>query len=540
MLASTPLAVAAASAPPAKPGVPAAGAKTAASTRASTPDATRQAWWIELAPKDQPKGGVRPADTVLTERALARRALRRTLPGLVDASDLPIAPARVSAIRATGATVRTESRWLNAVSVLANDAELRAIMRLPFVASVRPLRASQRVEAPEAPLPGLEGGVAAIDYGYATQQLSMIGIPSMHTRGYRGEGMVIGILDTGFHRVHEAFHSTEHPLQVIAEHDFVKNDGNTDIQSGDDGWQHAHGTWILGTLAAYKPGGVVGSAFNASFVLAKTEDVTSETSVEEDYYVAGLEFIEAHGADLATSSLGYIDWYTPEMLDGNTAITTRGVNAATANGLVCITAAGNEGHDANPTTLHIIAPADAPNVITCGAANSDGSIAGFSSDGPSADGRVKPEVLARGVATATVASTNPTGVSALSGTSLSTPIVAGVAALVLEARGEFGVTEMRNALCTTASDFVSTGTTDPLFARGYGIVSAIRAAGSGRSAADLNLDGSVDAADLTILLGSWGPCVEPELSLGACAGDINASGATDAEDLAALLAAWGA
>lgn len=521
------------SAPPAtKPSV-----RDASLTRA-TPEVTRSVWWIELAPKDVPKGGVRPADTVLSERALARRALRRTLPGLVDARDLPIAPARVQSIRSTGATVRTESRWLNAVSVLASDAEVRAILRLPFVRSARPLRKSHRIEAPEAPLSNPEGGVAAIDYGYAAQQLSMIGVPSMHARGYHGEGMVIGILDTGFHRVHEAFHSTAYPLDVIAEWDFVKNDGNTDIEAVDHPSQHMHGTWILGTLAAYKPGGVVGAAYRARFVLAKTEDYATETAVEEDFYVAGLEFIEAHGADLATSSLGYIDWYTPEMLNGSTAITSQGVNLATANGLVCLTAAGNEGHDTNPLTHHLIAPADAFRVITCGAANADGTIAGFSSDGPTTDGRVKPEVLARGVSVASVHSTNTTGYQGVSGTSLSTPLVAGATALLLQARPTLTVDGVRDALFSTAGDFVATGTTDPIFLRGFGVISVHDAARRNRAAEDLNLDGAVGAPDLAMLLASWGACAEPDPANGFCFTDLNRDGTVGPQDLAQLLAAW--
>ncbi|MEY3144137.1 MAG: hypothetical protein RLY21_2630 [Planctomycetota bacterium] len=495
-------------------------------------------WWIELAPKDAPKGGVHPSHTVLTERALARRALRRTLPGLVDARDLPIASARVDSIRATGAEVRTESRWLNAVSVLASAAEVRAILRLPFVRSARPLRESHRVEAPETPLSSPEGGVASIDYGFSAQQLSMIGVPSMHARGYHGEGIVIGVLDTGFRRVHEAFQSAEHPLDVIAEWDFVKNDGNTDIESGDHPSQHMHGTWILGTLAAYKPGGVVGAAYRASFVLAKTEDYASETSVEEDFYVAGLEFIEAHGGDVATSSLGYIDWYTPEMLDGETAITSQGVNIATANGLVCVTAAGNSGHDADPLTHHLIAPADAFGVITCGAANADGTIAGFSSDGPTADGRVKPEVLARGVSVATVHATNPAGYQGVSGTSLSTPLVAGATALLLQARPTLTVDGVREALFATAGDFAATGASDPNFVRGFGVISIHDAAKRNRAAEDLNLDGAVGAADLAMLLAAWGACAEPDPANGFCVTDLNSDGAIGPQDLAQLLAAW--
>ena len=497
----------------------------------------RTAIWINLGPKTSASALVRPQDTPLTERALARRAKRRTDAGLVDARDLPVDPARVQAILATGAHFRAQSRWMNAVSVDATPAELRRIAKLPFVKSFQPLHArSAQVEPPAQPL---DGGVAGGNYGFMNDQLMQIGIASMHARGFHGEGMVIGILDTGFSRIHAAFQSSEFPLQVLAEWDFINNDGNTGIEANDPASQHMHGTWILGTLAAYRPGEAVGAAYRASFVLAKTEVVPTETAVEEDYYVAGLEFIEAQGADLATSSLGYIDWYTPEQLDGATAVTTRAVNIATANGLVCLTAAGNEGHDADPATHHIIAPADAFHVITCGAADSAGAIASFSSDGPTADGRLKPEVLARGVAVASVHSTNTTGYQAVSGTSLSTPLIAGATALLLQARPELTVATTRSALFDSASDFAASGTTDPLFIRGYGVISAINAAKKNRAAEDINLDGAVNAQDIATLLSSWGSCSDPDPATGICTSDFNADGVIDAADLARLLGAWG-
>ena len=513
-------------------------AANADSAKVTATTAPRQAVWITLADKAIPRGGVRPELTPLAPRALARRAAHRTDAGLVDARDLPIDPAREAAIAATGAHIRTRSRWLNAISVEATDAELRRIARLSFVRTISSLHASHHDEIPGAADLG-EGGVAGGGYGYMNAQLTQIDIPSMHARGFHGEGMVIGILDTGFNRVHEAFHSAEHPLNVIAEWDFINNDGNTGIDTGDPDTQHWHGTWILGTMAAYAPGTAVGSAYAASFVLCKTEVVPTETQIEEDYYVAGLEFIEAHGADLSTSSLGYIDWYTPEMLDGNTAITTRAVNVATANGLVCLTAAGNEGHDANPATHSIIAPADALNVLTCGAVDSAGNIAGFSSDGPSADGRIKPEVLADGVGVASVHSTNATGYQGISGTSLSTPLIAGSTALLLQARADYGVAAVRNAYFTTASDYLANGVADPLFVRGYGVVSSLRAAKINRAAEDMNLDGAVNAIDLAILLASWGPCADPDPQTGFCIADFNSDGEVNAADLARLLSAWG-
>ena len=287
---------------------------------------------------------------------------------------------------------------------------------------------------------------------------------------------MIGVLDSGFRRVHQAFKSVEHPLQVIAEWDFVKNDNNTDIQTGDNSEQHKHGTWILGTMAAYLPNQIIGTAYEARFVLAKTEDVPTETPIEEDYYVAGLEFVEAHGADVVTSSIGYIDWYLQADMNGVTAVTTKAVNIATANGVVCLTAAGNEGHDTNAATNTLIAPADAMQVLTCGAVDSAGTIASFSSSGPSADGRVKPEILAMGVTTVTVNSTNTTGLSGVSGTSLSTPLLAGAVACLLQARPDFTVDSLRTALFATASRSDSSGThPDPLFVTGYGIVKAFPA-----------------------------------------------------------------
>ena len=498
---------------------------------------SRHAMWISLGDKSIPKGGVRPEHTPLTERALARRAARRSDAALVDARDLPIDPARVQAILATGAEYRAQSRWLNGVTVDATDAELRRIARLPFVKGMWSLHASR----PSVPASGetLEGGVSGGNYGYMDAQLMQIDIPSLHARGFHGEGMIVGILDTGFNKVHEAFHSTAHPLNVLAEWDFINNDGDTGPQAGDPGDQHNHGTWILGTLAAYKPGEAVGSAYGARFVLAKTEVVPTETAVEEDYYVAGLEFIEAQGADLATSSLGYIDWYTPAQLDGVTAVTTRAVNIATANGLVCLTAAGNEGNDADPATHRIIAPADAFSVISCGAADINGATAWFSSDGPTADGRLKPEVMACGISVASVHSTNTTGYQAVSGTSLSTPLIAGATTLLLQARPELTVAGVRSNLFTTASDFVTSGTTDPLFIRGHGVISSFDAARKNRAAEDMNLDGAINAQDLAILLSSWGTCGDPDPGTGFCISDFNADGAIDAADLARLLSGWG-
>ena len=238
--------------------------------------------------------------------------------------------------------------------------------------------------------------------------------------------------------------------------------------------QHNHGTMILGCIGSYQPGELVGGAYDASFVLAKTEDTSGEYEAEEDNYVAGLQFIEANGADMATSSLGYIDWYTQSQLDGETAVTTIAMNIANSNGLHVCTAAGNEYHDSDPATSSLIAPSDAYRVITCGATDLGGSITSFSSEGPTADGRVKPEVLACGSSTDTVSPSSDTGYTTADGTSLSTPLVACAVACLIEAHPEWTVDELRDALFQTADDYVANGTHDPLFVRGYGVVNALR------------------------------------------------------------------
>jgi subtilisin family serine protease len=410
--------------------------------------------------------------------AIERRRLRRTRPGLFDESDIPVAARYRDAVAATGATLLIESPWLNAVSVRPTPAQARAIAALPFVRRIDPVLGGRRLTPPGAeerptPVPPPAGDDF---YGLASEQLNQIALPALHSQGFTGTGIRIGILDTGFKRTHAAFNQPGHVLQVIAEHDFVNNDGNTGPEPGDDPGQHWHGTLILGCLGAYKPDELVGGAYNAAFILCKTEDITSETPIEEDNYVGGLQLIEANGGDVATASLVYIDWYSYSQLNGHTAVTTLAVNMATANGVYCCNAAGNAGHDADPATGHLGgAPADAYQVLSVGAVTNEGSITGFSSDGPTADGRLKPEVLARGADTFSVNPDDDAGYASASGTSLSTPLAACAVACLAHAHPGWTVGQMREALMLTASDFVADGQPDPLLVRGFGIINAAAA-----------------------------------------------------------------
>lgn len=497
-------------------------------------------------------------------KAVQRRQLRRTAPGLFDERDLPVAAAYIDAVRATGAELHITSRWLNAVSAWVNAEQAEAIAALPFVESIEPVRRGRRIEPPapdEEQFPVAPLGGRGF-YGAAEEQLEQMNLIALHAEGATGEGIIVGILDTGFVRTHEAFNHPDHPLQVIAEYDFINMDENTGIEEGDPYSQHRHGTLILGTLGAYMPEELVGGAYDAAFILCKTEDTSDEYPGEEDNYVAGLEFIEANGGDVSTSSLIYLDWYTQEDMDGQTAVTTIAVNAATENGLYCCTAAGNEGHDQNPQTSHLGAPADAFQAITCGAVESTGEIAGFSGDGPTADGRVKPEVLARGSSTHTVNPDDDHGYDTASGTSLSTPLVAGAVACIVQAQPTWTVDQLREFLFVTADYYVANGTFDPYYVYGYGVLDAYGAVAldcnhngvfddqdiDNGTSEDVNgngipdececladcaepFDGVVNTVDLLALLGEWGGSGTPR--------DINYDGIVNTADLLALLGAWG-
>ncbi len=443
------------------------------------------------------------------ERAKRRRAARgsvdRRAHGLFDVRDLPVAQGYVDAVAATGARVHVSSRWLNAVSVIATSAQYDEIARLAFVSRLQPVARSAIVRpvriGPEFEVTTTGGGGeerSRVDYGNSQSQLDQINLIGLHNEGFTGAGVVVGILDTGFRRDHQAFNYAGHELNVIAEYDFVDDDGNAGIDAGDPSDQHNHGTMILGCLGAYYPGSLVGGAFDASFVLCKTEDTTGEYPAEEDNYVAGLEFTELNGADIVTSSLGYIDWYSQADLDGMTAVTTIAVNIATANGMHCCNAAGNEYHDSNPATSSLIAPADAFQVITCGAVGSTGDIASFSSDGPTADGRVKPEVLARGLSTHTVSPYSTTGYTTADGTSLSTPLVACAVACLTQARPYWSVDQMRENLFETADYYQQYETYDPLFVRGYGVIDALTAYQNCPEAGVVTLDSVAYACESTI------------------------------------------
>jgi subtilisin family serine protease len=264
---------------------------------------------------------------------------------------------------------------------------------------------------------------------------------------------------------------------VIAQWDFMDNDRIAALEPKDRPLQHTHGTYVLGNIASYVPGALVGSAYEASYILCKAEDDVEEYLLEEKWFVAALEYAEAHGADVITSSLGLYTGYSRDQLDGKTSVMAQGWNLAVANGVIGVQGGGNFGHDDDPEIHHLFPPADALGVIAVGAVDTDGHIARFSSDGPTMDGRLKPEVLACGAGCWTISLSDREGYIQGAGTSMAAPIMAGAVACILQVNPEWSVEEVRKSLFHSGSYFRAHGKPDPLYIRGYGIPDVFLAAG---------------------------------------------------------------
>ncbi len=429
------------------------------------------------------------ASVTISQRALARRA-KVGLDHVVFA-DLPVPEGYLEQVIDRGATRRRTSRWLNAASFEIPVDRYDEICRLPFVAKIKPLGLYRRRPVESIPIridrpDPLSLSPEVLDYGASEGQLTQINVPAMHNKGLDGAGVTLAIFDTGFRKTHEAFAQHYADGRVLAEWDFVFDDGNVANEAGDWPSQWNHGTYIWSVSGGHKDGAIYGPAYKANFILCKTEDVRSETPVEEDNWVAALEWAGSIGTDVVTSSLSYLEWdpgtgtdYTYEDLDGATATTSIAAGMAAGLGIVVCNAASNSG----PAPGTIGAPADAFDILTCGAVYQSGALASFSSRGPTSDGRIKPEVCAQGISTFCATSGTDYSYGAANGTSLSTPLVAGAACLMVQARPGFTPQAIRQALMETADNAAS-----PDNNYGWGVLDA-----------DAALDWGVDfEADITL------------------------------------------
>ena len=274
-------------------------------------------------------------------------------------------------------------------------------------------------------------------------------------------------MDAGFDNLaHEVFSS----MNIIAKWDFV--DGDPDVSQGG-----SHGTSTLSCIGGFKEGKLVGPAFGATFILARTEDIYSETPVEEDNWIAALEWADSIGVDVTSTSLSYLDYdppypsYTWEDMDGNTALITIAADLAVELGIFVVNSASNSGYNPSHNTLG--APADGDSVVAVGAVDGSGMRASFSSVGPTTDppGRIKPDLMAMGEGVYVARSSSPTSYGYSNGTSFSCPILAGASALLLEVDPSLTPIQLRELLKNTASQ---TNSPDNLY--GWGIINTYEAA----------------------------------------------------------------
>ena len=415
------------------------------------------------------------ARQTLSAHTAWRRAKVRPEADLVDYEDLPVASAYADQVKDRTLRVRTVSRWLNALSVEASPdqvwtlAALDAVDRLDVVRAFRrsgPDGPAEPAAPPTSQIPAAAAAVRNPIYGQAFAQLSQIDVPALHQQGLSGRGVLVCLLDVGFRWDHEVFRLS----RLVRQWDFVFGDADVrqDPANPSD-YSDAHGTATWSLLGGFKFGTMIGPAFGADFLLGKTEVETSETPIEEDYWAAGIEWAESLGAEVVSSSLGYTDWYAFKDMDGKTAVTTKAANRAVSLGVVVVNAAGNERRNA---WGHIIAPADGFGVIAVGAVDAAGKLASFSSPGPTYDGRIKPEVCAFGVNDWVAAKATDGGDTYItgSGTSYATPLVAGAAALLLEAHRDWTPAQVGDALMKTAGNASA-----PNNDYGWGIIDAAAA-----------------------------------------------------------------
>ncbi|MGC8595357.1 MAG: S8 family serine peptidase [Candidatus Kryptoniota bacterium] len=433
----------------------------------------------------------------LTRRALERRAKVLPRRELISILDYPVNSSYLDALRSKGALVVGISRWFNAAAVIINPKLIPSIESLPFVIAIKqiiPRTAKQDVKLYNAwPLlfktPFAAGDSAS--YGPSFVQYELSGIPYVHALGIDGTGVVIGMLDTGFRwRAHSALMN----IKVVGERDFIQGDSVTSNQPGDASDQDSHGTSTLSLLGGYFPGNLIGVSYGSQFLLAKTEYVPiTDLKVEEDWWVEGLEWEESRGADVVSSSVGYnvfvdsngvVDsadsyFWSRGDFNGKVSLASRAAAIAARLGVVVVQAMGNEGNG-NGKVGTMLVPADADSIISVGAVDRNGNLASFSSTGPTNDGRTKPDLVADGVGDYVATVPGPDTYAYESGTSFSTPITAGIAALILSVRPDYSPMQVINLLEASAVEHADTKFPDrtvlyPNNFYGYGIVNAWKA-----------------------------------------------------------------
>ncbi|MEO8961353.1 MAG: S8 family serine peptidase [Ginsengibacter sp.] len=425
---------------------------------------------ISFGDKTKTPFSVNDPSKFLSPKAIKRR-IKQSI--AVDETDLPIVPRYVDSIRSSGnVAIIDYSKWFNQVCIETTDAAaLAKISKLPFVVNALPVKRFMRQNVIEknkfneqinniATTLSPEPPGNYYTYGNSFDQIHIHKGEYLHNKGFRGEGMLIAIIDAGFYhyKTLPVFDSVRHNKQIIETYDFVNNEISVD----EDNY---HGMMCFSIMAADIPNQLVGSSPKADYLLYRSEDVSSESPVEEQYWIAAAERADSIGADIISTSLGYNTFdnptfnYTYDDMNGHTTLIAKAATLAAKKGMIVAAAAGNEGN--NP--WHFIStPGDADSVLTVGAVDGTGTVAGFSSYGPSSDGRIKPTVASVGAGTAISSVTGQ--VETGDGTSFASPNLAGLVACLWQAFPELTNMEIIDAIKKNSSIYKT-----PNDRMGYGI-----------------------------------------------------------------------
>lgn len=408
----------------------------------------------------------------LSDKALTRREKQHLA---IDSTDLPVSPAYVDSVMSLGGEVVSRSRWNNTllVKVRRNDVmkrigrlscvkETRLVWTSPDSIDASPQRARYHSEF------NSWDTVEQSEYGVADEQIDMLNGKRLHRAGYRGEGMTIAVLDGGF--MNADMIPCMQNIRILGTADFVSPRSKSIFKELD------HGTKVLSVLAANVQNIFVGTAPEASYWLLRCEDNYTESLAEEDYWAAAAEFADSVGCDIISSSLGFnsfdnkADNYSYSDLDGRTALISRTASMLSAKGIVLVNSAGNDGMG---VWKKINVPADATDILSVGAVSPNKRNAAFSSIGPSADGRVKPDIMALGSPTAVI--TGRGTILRDMGTSFSTPVVSGLVACLWQALKDKSATEIMRLVRQSGDN-----TASPDNISGYGIPDFWKAYNNGR------------------------------------------------------------
>lgn len=372
---------------------------------------------------------IKHPEKFLSRKAIERRQ-RQHLP--IDETDLPVSPAYLKKLSQAGWLVVSSSKWNNTVVVRTKDStDVRRMKALPYVTNAlilsrTPERIKQQVRWIARDDTTHRSSNPSDVYGAGIRQIQMLNGEVLHRAGYRGRGMTIAVVDGGF------MNADTIPLlnnvNIIAHKDMVYP------QSANFFGELDHGTMVLSCMAANRRGQFTGTAPDADYVLVRSEYGPTETMAEEDFWAAAVEYADSIGADLINSSLGYhhfdnnLNNHNYSHLDGKTSLCSRSASMLARKGMILVTSAGNEGDE---PWKKINVPGDAFDILTVGALSSNGINTNFSSVGPTADGRVKPDVMALGGGSAVISGKGR--ITQANGTSFSSPIMCGMVACLWQA-----------------------------------------------------------------------------------------------------------